>query len=49
MNHKRHRTKKQRGGCLYCKPHKIMGNSDKAITFSDLRKKKAADEQIQQI
>jgi hypothetical protein len=22
MNHKRHRPKKRRAGCLYCKPHK---------------------------
>lgn len=36
-NHKRHRTKSQRSGCLYCKPHKIWGNSKKAIQHKYLK------------
>jgi hypothetical protein len=26
MNHKRHRPKHQRNGCLLCKPHKLTAN-----------------------
>jgi len=25
MNHKRHRPKNRRAGCLFCKPHKANG------------------------
>lgn len=30
-NHKRHRNKSRRAGCLLCKPHKAQGNSLQAI------------------
>src|SRR3989344_7001664 len=30
MNHKRHKPKSSRAGCLLCKPHKALGNSKKA-------------------
>lgn len=26
MNHKRHRPKHRRAGCLLCKPHKLQAN-----------------------
>lgn len=29
MNHKRKRPKNRRGGCLFCKPHKMNGAKNK--------------------
>jgi hypothetical protein len=37
MNHKRGRAKKQRAGCLFCKPHKANGAGRQALTVQDLR------------
>lgn len=31
MNHKRHRPKNRRAGCLLCKPHKMNGYNDQRI------------------
>jgi len=44
MNFKRRRAKSVRAGCLLCKPHKIMGNSNSAKTMQRLK----ADESFRQ-
>lgn len=31
MHHKRHRPKKQRAGCLMCKPHKGNGSDRRTV------------------
>lgn len=37
MNHKRHRPKHRRSGCLLCKPHKLQANV-KAQRRKDLKR-----------
>jgi len=37
VNHKRGRAKKQRAGCLFCKPHKGNGVGRAAETVQDRR------------
>jgi len=44
MNFKRGKPKSVRAGCLLCKPHKIMGNSNRAKTIQRLK----ADESFRQ-
>jgi hypothetical protein len=47
MNHKRKRQKNRRGGCLFCKPHKINGCShDKSMRFGALRRYESGREQM---
>lgn len=47
MNHKRRRPKKQRAGCLYCKPHKRNGvGSFKKAKAGDRRRLEAATQQV---
>ncbi len=47
MNHKRRRPKKQRAGCLYCKPHKRNGEGEyKRAKAGDRRRMEAADQQV---
>jgi hypothetical protein len=36
MNHKRHRPKNRRAGCLLCKPHK--GNGQDRRTIPEIRR-----------
>jgi hypothetical protein len=43
MNHKRKRPKKQRAGCLFCKPHKRNGVGEKEKTKPSLRRKMQDD------
>jgi hypothetical protein len=38
MNYKRKRPKKQRAGCLFCKPHKGNGQKRKSQHVSVLRR-----------
>lgn len=48
MNHKRHRPKNRRTGCLMCKYWKMNGfaiESKGGEKFSDHRRRKLADEQ----
>lgn len=37
MNFKRRKPKSARAGCVLCKPHKIMGNSNGAKTIRKLK------------
>jgi len=47
MNHKRKRPKKQRAGCLYCKPHKGNGVGTHARAKpSDRKRLEATDHQF---
>lgn len=39
MHHKRRRPKKQRAGCLFCKPHKGNGASAKNRDPAAVRRK----------
>lgn len=45
-NHRRHRAKSRRAGCMLCKPHKHQRNAgaDKAQTMQE-RKAREADRQ----
>lgn len=43
MNHKRRRAKKQRAGCLFCKPYKRNGVGEKEKTKPSLRRKMQDD------
>jgi len=46
-NFKRRKPKSTRAGCLLCKPHKRQGAClDHRDKFSDLRRRKAADEAV---
>jgi len=50
MNHKRHKAKNQRGGCLMCHPHKMNGfgkESQEWEKFADHKKRKFAKEELQ--
>lgn len=44
MNHKRRRPKKQRAGCLFCKPHKGNGAPHKERDPASAKRRMQSEE-----